>query len=170
MENWSEISRLVEGGSRRQILRETGTHWRTLWKMLKHIEPTGCHQCKPRTKRKLEAHAERIEQILKEDQAMPRKRRHTAKRIWKRLEGRRIHWRLHDRERHRSGDGHVFQQPRTRPHGLPTFQDRWRPQEHFGPMGEGVLLAKISSGPKTLGFCDIPLNPRRHDSLADTRG
>jgi hypothetical protein len=36
MENWSEIRRrvLVEGVSRRQILRETGMHWRTLRKML----------------------------------------------------------------------------------------------------------------------------------------
>ena len=29
----------------------------------------------------------RFEQILKEDQAMPRKQRHTAKRIWDRLKG-----------------------------------------------------------------------------------
>jgi hypothetical protein len=32
-----------------------------------------------------------------------------------------------------------------------------------------LSLAKISSGPKTLGLCDISKNPRRHDSLADTR-
>jgi transposase len=89
MENWSEIRRrvLVEGVSRRQILRETGMHWRTLWKMLKHSEPPGYRQSQPRTKKKLEAYVGRIEQILKEDQAMPRKQRHTAKRIWERLKG-----------------------------------------------------------------------------------
>src|ERR1035438_8914565 len=89
MENWSEICRrvLVEGVSRRQILRETGMHWRTLRKMLKHSEPPGYQQSKPRTKKKLEAYVGRIEQILKEDQAMPRKQRHTAKRIWERLKG-----------------------------------------------------------------------------------
>ena len=89
MENWSEIRRrvLVEGVSRRQILRETGMHWRTLRKMLKHSEPPGYQQSKPRTKKKLEAYVGRIEQILKEDQAMPRKQRHTAKRIWERLKG-----------------------------------------------------------------------------------
>src|ERR1035438_4054973 len=78
MENWSEIRRgvLVEGVSRRQILRETGMHWRTLRKMLKHSEPPGYQQSKPRTKKKLEAYVRRIEQILKEDQAMPRKQRH----------------------------------------------------------------------------------------------
>jgi transposase len=89
MENWSEIRRrvLVEGVSRRQILRETGMHWRTLRKMLKHSEPPGYQQSKPRTKKNLEAYVGRIEQILKEDQAMPRKQRHTAKRIWERLKG-----------------------------------------------------------------------------------
>jgi transposase len=35
----------------------------------------------------LAAYGGRIEQILKEDQAMPRKQRHTAKRIWERLKG-----------------------------------------------------------------------------------
>src|SRR5208337_5340015 len=36
---------------------------------------------------KLAAYVGRIEQILKEDQEMPRKQRHTAKRIWERLKG-----------------------------------------------------------------------------------
>ena len=54
MENWSEIRRrvLVEGVSRRQILRETGMHWRTLRKMLKHSEPQGYQQNKPLTGRR----------------------------------------------------------------------------------------------------------------------
>lgn len=87
MENWSEIRRrvLVGEASQREILRETGMHWRTLQKILKHSEPPGYQQSKPRTKKKLAAYVGRIEQILKEDQAMPRKQRHTAKRIWERL-------------------------------------------------------------------------------------
>src|ERR1035441_3816391 len=32
-----------------------------------------------------------------------------------------------------------------------------------------LSLARISSGAKTLGFCGISRNPRRHDSLADPR-
>jgi hypothetical protein len=36
-------------------------------------------------KKKLGAFLERIKQILKDDQAMLRKQRHTAKRIWERL-------------------------------------------------------------------------------------
>ncbi len=87
MDDWSEIRRrvLVEGVSRRQILREMKMHWRTLQKILEHAGPPGYRQQKPRIKRKLGDYLVRLEQILKEDQAMPRKQRHTAKRIWERL-------------------------------------------------------------------------------------
>jgi transposase len=87
MEQWSEIRRrvLVDKESRRQILRETGMHWRTLRKILQHSQPPGYQQTKARPKQKLAAYVGRIEQILKEDQALPRKQRHTAKRIWERL-------------------------------------------------------------------------------------
>jgi transposase len=89
MEDWSEIRRrvLVEGVSRRQILRETKMHWLTLKKILEHSEPPGYRQQKPRPQKKLGAFLERIRQILKDDQVMPRKQRHTAKRIWERLRG-----------------------------------------------------------------------------------
>ena len=88
MEQWSEIRRrvLVEGVSRRQVLRETGMHWLTLKKILEHSKPPGYRQEKPRPRKKLGDYVGRIEQILKEDQAMPRKQRHTAKRIWERLQ------------------------------------------------------------------------------------
>ena len=87
MEQWSEIRRrvLVDGVSRRQILRETGMHWLTLKKVLEHSEPPGYRQGRRRRKTKLGDHLGRIGQILKDDQAMPRKQRHTAKRIWERL-------------------------------------------------------------------------------------
>ena len=41
MEQWAEIRRrvLVEKVSQRQILRETGMHWKTLRKILGHSEP-----------------------------------------------------------------------------------------------------------------------------------
>ena len=87
MEQWSEIRRrvLVEGVSRRQILRETGMHWLTLRKILDHSQPPGYRQHKRRPRQKLGPYLGRIEQILQEDRAMPRKQRHTAKRIWERL-------------------------------------------------------------------------------------
>ena len=71
--------------SRRQILRETGMHRQTLKKILDHSEPPGYRQQQPRPRKKLGAFLERIKQILKDDQAMPRKQRHPAKRIWERL-------------------------------------------------------------------------------------
>jgi hypothetical protein len=41
MEQWSELRRrvLVEGVSRRRVMRETGMHWMTLAKILSHSEP-----------------------------------------------------------------------------------------------------------------------------------
>jgi transposase len=87
MEQWTEIRRrvLVEGVSRRQILRETGMHWRTLRKILAHSQPPGYRMGRPRPQPKLGPYVGRIEQILQEDVAMPRKQRHTAKRIFERL-------------------------------------------------------------------------------------
>ncbi len=65
MDEWTEIRRrvLVEGVSRRQILRETGLHWLTLKKILAHSEPPGYRQRTPRRKRKLGEYLGRIEQI-----------------------------------------------------------------------------------------------------------
>ena len=61
-------------------------HWLTLKKILEHSEPPGYRQQAPRPRKKLGPYLERIQQeFLKEDQAMPRKQRHTAKRIWERL-------------------------------------------------------------------------------------
>jgi hypothetical protein len=57
---------------------------RTLPKILEHSEPPGYRQKQPRPRKKLEAYVGRIEQILKGDQALPRKQRHTAKRTWER--------------------------------------------------------------------------------------
>ena len=88
MEQWAEIRRrvLVEEVSKRQVLRETGLHWQTLKKVLHHSEPPGYRQAAPREKKKLGPYLGRMEQILKEDKALPKKQRHTAKRIFERLQ------------------------------------------------------------------------------------
>ncbi len=88
MEQWSEIRRrvLVEGVSRRQIIRETGMHWDTLQKILAHSEPPGYRQQHPRARKKLGSFLPKIELILQTDKALPRKQRHTAKRIFERLQ------------------------------------------------------------------------------------
>jgi len=68
MKQWSEIGErvLVDGESRRQIIRETGLHWDTLKKILTHSEPPGYRQRKPRPKTKLGPYLKRVEPILKE--------------------------------------------------------------------------------------------------------
>ena len=87
MEEWAEIRRrvFVEGVSKRQILRESGLHWKTLEKILEHNAPPGYRLHKPRPKGKIGPYVERIRQILTDDKAMPSKQRHTAKRIIERL-------------------------------------------------------------------------------------
>ena len=87
MEEWLAIRRrvLVEGVSKREILRETGLHWQTLEKILEHSSPPGYRLQEPRERPKLGPFLPRIHQILKDDREMPRKQRHTAKRIFERL-------------------------------------------------------------------------------------
>lgn len=88
MEKWAEIRRrvLVEGVSKRQIMRESGMHWLTLKKILTHSQPPGYAMKEPRQRWKLIGkYVERIKEILLEDKQAPRKQRHSAKRIWERL-------------------------------------------------------------------------------------
>jgi len=87
MEDWTNIRRriLVEHASKRSVLRETGMHWKTLEKVLAHSVPPGYRQKQPRPLRKVGPYWGRIEQMLAEDEGMPRKQRHTAYRIYQRL-------------------------------------------------------------------------------------
>ncbi|MHC4854243.1 MAG: IS21 family transposase [Planctomycetota bacterium] len=77
---------LAEGVSKRQVLRETGIHWQTLEKILSHSAPPGYRGSGPRPRPKLGPYLERIGQILASDKSMPSKQRHTAKRIFERLQ------------------------------------------------------------------------------------
>ncbi|GAI09992.1 unnamed protein product, partial [marine sediment metagenome] len=87
MDQWLKIRQkvLVEGVSRRQILRQTGMHWQTLQKILTHSSPPGYQRTKPVKKPRIGSFLERIKQILEADREVPRKQRHTAKRIFERL-------------------------------------------------------------------------------------
>jgi transposase len=88
MEQWADIRRrvLIEGVPKRQILRETGMHWTTLEKILGHSAPPGYRLQKDRLKPRVGPYLDRITQILEADKAMPKKQRHTAKRIYDRLQ------------------------------------------------------------------------------------
>ncbi len=88
MQQWSQIRRRVkiEGVSKRQILRETGMHWRTLEKILAHPEPPGYRRQRAYPRPKLGPYLGRIEAILQADKSAPPKQRHTANRIFERLQ------------------------------------------------------------------------------------
>jgi transposase len=87
MQLWADIRRrvLVENVSKRQILRETGMHWRTLEKILANPEPPAYRGPASRARPKLGPYLDRIAQILEQDKGCPRKQRHTAKRILDRI-------------------------------------------------------------------------------------
>jgi len=70
---------------KREVLRSEGIGWDTLRKILAHPEPPGYRLKKPRPKPKMGPYLERIAQIIEEDKVLPRKQRHTAKRIYERL-------------------------------------------------------------------------------------
>jgi transposase len=88
MKQWSEIRQRVlrDGVSIRQIQRETGLHFDTIKRILEHAAPPP-FQCPERPKPKLGPYLEQIEAILEADKdgEIPRKQRHTAKRIFERL-------------------------------------------------------------------------------------
>ena len=88
MEQWNSIRQRVlrDGVSVRQIQRETGLHHRTIKKILSHSSPPP-FACPAREKSKLGAYLERIAAILQDerDRNIPKKQRHTAKRIFERL-------------------------------------------------------------------------------------
>ena len=88
MEQWLEIRKRVlrDGISKRQILRETGMHWTTLEKILQHSSPPGYQRTQPPGKLKIGPYLEQIRQILEEDKYAHKKQRHTAKKIWERLQ------------------------------------------------------------------------------------
>jgi transposase len=87
MEQWATIRRrvLVEGVSKRQILRETGMHWTTLEKILSHSRPPGYRTKKLRARPKLDPYVDRIREFLQSDVGVPNKQHHTAKRILDRI-------------------------------------------------------------------------------------
>ena len=87
MDQWRKVRYAVlrEGKSKREARRETGMHWKTLEKVLQHPEPPGYRLAKERPKPKLGPYLKRIEDILDSDTEVPKKQRHTAKRIFERI-------------------------------------------------------------------------------------
>jgi transposase len=76
---------LRDGMSRREAARVFGIDRGTVAKILRHSVPPGYQRVMPVRRPKLAEHVGFIEQILDEDEAAPRKQRHTAQRIFERL-------------------------------------------------------------------------------------
>jgi transposase len=87
MEWWTKVRLEVLRGERkkREVLRSEGIGWETLKTVLTYPEPPGNRLKEPRPKPKIGAYLERIAQILEEDKELPKKQRHTAKRIHERI-------------------------------------------------------------------------------------
>jgi transposase len=75
----------VEGMSQRQAARLFGIDPKTVAKMLLFSVPPGYRRSKPPVRPRLDGFTGVIDRILEEDQARPRKQRHTARRIFQRL-------------------------------------------------------------------------------------
>ena len=78
---------MVEGMSVREASRVFGLHRDTVRKMLAYPVPPGYRRQEPSRKPKLEPFTGVIDAILEADRQVPRKQRHTAKRIFERLRG-----------------------------------------------------------------------------------
>jgi hypothetical protein len=86
MEMWSEVRRRVLTGelSKRAACQQCGINWRTLAKMLAHVEPPGYQRKAKREQPVLGAHVSWIHEVLEQDKQEPTKQRHTPKRIFDR--------------------------------------------------------------------------------------
>lgn len=75
----------VEGMSIREASRVFGVHRKTVRKMLRFSIPPGYRRSGEPKRPKLDAFAGIVDQILESDRQVPKKQRHTAKRIFERL-------------------------------------------------------------------------------------
>ena len=75
----------VEGISEREAARRFGLARKTVRKMLRYATPPGYRRTKPVRRPKLDPYTGIIDQILLTDEALPKKQRHTAQRIFERL-------------------------------------------------------------------------------------
>ena len=76
----------VEGMSIRQVVRMFNLHRSTVKKMLEYSVPPGYQRQQPPRRPKLDPYKGVIDRILEDDRSLPKKQRHTARRIYDRLE------------------------------------------------------------------------------------
>ena len=76
---------LIDGMSHREAARIFGINRRTVEKMLRFSIPPGYRRYKEIGRPKLDGFTGVIDQILKTDKLVPKKQRHTSKRVFERL-------------------------------------------------------------------------------------
>ena len=76
---------LIDGISSREAARAFGIDPRTVAKMLAFSVPPGYRRSQPLRRPKLDAFAGIIDQTLEADKLVPKKQRHTSKRVFERL-------------------------------------------------------------------------------------
>ena len=88
MDQWIEIRRKIhnEHVPLRELERDTGIHRDTLRKIRDNSEPPGYRRTIPPAKTKIAPYLDRIKKIIDSDKQMPKKQRHTAKKIWETLQ------------------------------------------------------------------------------------
>ena len=88
MDQWIELRRSIRNGevSLRQLHRETGLSRPTLRKIRDNSQPPGYQRTKPIEKSKIGPYLGRIKEIIDADKQVPRKQRHTAKKILETLQ------------------------------------------------------------------------------------
>ena len=84
MDQWIELRRKIRNQvvPLRQLSRQTGIHRQTLRKIRDNSQPPGYHRNRPIQKTKIGPYLDRIKAIIEAD----KEQRHTAKRIWERLQ------------------------------------------------------------------------------------
>jgi transposase len=88
MDQWIELRRQIreQEVSLRQLERDTGIHRQTLRKIRDNSQPPGYQRSKPIEKSKIGPYLGRIKEIIDADKQIPRKQRHTAKKILETLQ------------------------------------------------------------------------------------
>jgi transposase len=83
MDQWIELRRKIRNQEvpLRQLTRETGIHRQTLRKIRDNSQPPGYQRIKPICKSKIGPYLDHIKVIIESDKQMPKKQRHTAKKI-----------------------------------------------------------------------------------------
>lgn len=87
LEIYHRVRRAVfrDGMSEREASRVFGLDRGTVSKMLSFSQPPGYRLMAPRARRRMDAHAAFVDQILISDRDAPKKQRHTVRRIFERL-------------------------------------------------------------------------------------